>query len=420
MPFLSPMRTEIEHLDLSVWPIFSQMSARGLLLDQTRVHDLSTDIDRQLVETQERLESLVGRHLNPASGDDVAAWMKSVGLAGKKTKSKERLSTDSRALWLHASIPAIAEISKSRELSKLKTAFVAVLLEACKRTPPTIHPRWKLTRVKSGRVACEDPNLMAFPSRTELGRKVRGCFVARPGYKMVSVDYAQIEPRMVASLSQDEKLLAIFRESRDLYTETARGLFRLSDTDKVDLFLHRRPSKVVTLGVLYGIGDRRLYEELVRSGSNFFDVEGCAALIADWFALYPEVQRLVDVTCYEARKNDGWVYTEGGRGRSLPALFLDGNRWPAAKLREEAERQAFNHLIQGTSQEKMKEGMLRVQANEPKFLPLLQMHDELVGEAKESIAEEVARSVATLMASDGNGVQFTTSHAIAGDWGALK
>lgn len=412
-----------EALDLAVWPIFHRMSTRGLLVDVGRMEALLEEV-RAEEETQAVLVCVyAGEEINPASGDSVARWMEKVGLFGKFTKGRVdkegvrhvRLKTDERELSKHDH-PALKALLEFRGLQKLRTTFIGPVLEKVKLSdPPVIHPRWRLTRVKSGRAACEDPNLLAFPNREEIGRKVRSCFIARPGMRMLSVDYSQLEPRMVAALSGEQKLLDIYIQGRDIYAETAKELFQVEIPDP---FAHRLPAKVVTLGVLYGIGAERLRDELVKYGCNFFDVEGCEALIDRWFEVYPKVRELADCTISLARRT-GWVYTTGGRGRFLPALFLTGERWPSSKLREEAERQAFNHLIQGSAQEETKRGMLRVDAGEPLYEPLLQLHDEIVGEVPEGNTD-VVTNVAALMASRVGDVELKTSYKVAGDWGLLK
>jgi DNA polymerase-1 len=261
-------------------------------------------------------------------------------------------------------------------------------------------------------VACEDPNLLAFPSRDELGRRVRDCFVPRPGMTFISVDFSQLEPRIVAALSKDERLLHIYANNLDIYVD-ARD--RLSIT--------RQEAKVVTLGVLYGMTDRRLFEQLTLAANGSggrWDLDACALLIKRWFEAYPGVKELVARTLAAARAQGGWVYTYHGRGRYLPALFLEGNRWPASKLREEAERQGFNHVIQGSGAEQTKLAQLRVAKQFPEVYPLLQMHDELVVEAPEDRADELAVRTAAAMATVFLGVTLKTEAKVGRSWGLLK
>lgn len=421
----------LEDLDLGVWPMFHTMSTHGIRVDVEALRKLREEVVVAREVARVSVAFAAGTELNPNSGDEVAAWMKANGFArGRRTKSGDRLSTDERVLTTYRyEHPLFDAVLEFRGLDKLRAAFIDPLLEKVEAGGPVIHPNWKLTRTRSGRAASEDPNLMAFPSRDEMGRKVRKCFVAREGMVMFSVDFSQIEPRLAAALSGDTRLMAMYREKRDIYSETAKGLFHV---EAVDPIRHRLPAKVVTLGVMYGIGGDKLWEELVKWGAGevrdgrfqpFFSKDECHELIGRWFELYPGVTAYVQRVVVEARRAGGVVLTMGGRMRRLPALYLMGSRWPDSMLREEAERQAFNHRIQGTAQEVMKGAMKRVwdgYATRGLVCPLLQIHDELVAECEDSVADWVPKEVAAVMETREWGMDFVTSYKVAGNWGDLK
>ena len=240
------MLSHTEELDLKTWPIFFAMSKRGLLVSFERFEELAMDVEGQIEEQRELLDQLA-EGVNPASPASVAGWLEANGFfTGKRTKGGQ-VSTDERSLSQLPKHPVIDAILEYRGLTKMLSTFIDPTITMAKRDPAPgggiVHPKWRLTRVRSGRVATEDPNLLAFPSRTELGKKVRSCFVARPGYRMVSVDFCQLEPRIVAGLSGDPKLLRIFAEDRDLYTEIA-----------TEIGVERQTAKILTLGILYGMG----------------------------------------------------------------------------------------------------------------------------------------------------------------------
>lgn len=409
-----------EALDLSVWPIFFRMSRRGLMVSFERLEALLAEVRAKKDEQLFLCGEFAGRPLNPNSGDDVGAWLSEQGFTGKQTKTTHRLATDERSLSQYDH-PAIDCILQYRGLNKLEGTFILPVIAKAEQDRVegslcgVVHPRWRLTKVRSGRVATEDPNLLAFPSRDEMGKKVRSCFIARPGYKMVSADYSQLEPRIVAALSGDPKLLRIYAENRDLYTEIAS-----------DLNVTRTAAKVLTLGILYGMGEHRLYEQLLLSGcrnddgSPTYDEHSCGTLIEKWFNTYPGVRKLVDATINKARASNGWAFTHGFRGRFLPGLFLEGRYWPNAKLREEAERQCFNHLVQGSGMEQLKMAMVRVdQAAMPDVHGLLAIHDELIYEVPEE-SVFAAPAIAEKMACTFEGVELKVSVSEAGDWGSLK
>ena len=394
-----------ESLDLATWPIFYGMSQRGMYVSTERLQSLRNEV---IEKADAVLATVHGSStiINPGSSREVAAWLESQGFGGKRTASGDHLATDERSLKAHKH-PVIDAVLEYRGLTKLVGTFIDPTLEIAIKTGGTVHPKWRLTKVRSGRVATEDPNLLAFPSRDEMGRKVRSCFMARPYRRLVSIDFSQLEPRIVAALSQDPKLLAIYRDGRDLYDEIA-----------ADLSIKRQAAKIVTLGVLYGMAAKRLMEQLQLAGMSYTQ-EFCEALIAKWFDTYIGVKDLVARVISEAKEKDGWVYTTGGRGRYLPGLFLDGWGWPSATLREEAERQAFNHVIQGTGMEQLREAMLRVK-DYPYANLLLAIHDELLFEVPMVGAEDHASALAARVTAVFQGVKLATSTSIADDWGSLK
>jgi DNA polymerase-1 len=268
---------------------------------------------------------------------------------------------------------------------------------------------------------------MAFPAHDEWGRALRDCFVADPGYTLFSIDYSQIEMRNMAALSQDAELLRIYREERDIYTESVPALFGVpvpADITPAWKNEYRLPAKIVTLAVGYGIQGRSLFEQLLRMGCGTpdaprFPLEACDPLIDRWYAHYSGARAKMRAVCDEARAAGGWVLTELGRRRFLPALFYTGRRYPQSKMRAEAERQAFNHLVQGTSQEDCKRGMLAVwpRAEAGEWEPLLQIHDEVVGQTRDP---GIVPELAAQMQAERGGVTLKTSYVTGATWGDLE
>lgn len=421
-----------ESLDLAVWPIFARMTERGLRVDLSKLASLRAEVEAELDAQEAALEAYAGRALNPYSPDEVGAWLKAEGLAGGRKTRTGAVSTDERTLSQLTDLhPAPGAILECRGLRKLIGTFIDPTIANAERHDSTVHPRWRLTKVKSGRPSMEDPNLLAFPTRDAWGKRVRDCFVARPGHLLISVDFSQIEPRVAAALSGDPALREVFASGRDLYADMARRIFREHHPDaayKTEPLktLKRQPAKIILLGcVLYGMQAPLLYDELVKWGCGtpsepFYSIEACEDFVRRRFEPYPLVGRLVQETARLARAADGWAETRGGRRRFLPALLCDGHRWPAEKLREEAERQAFNHLIQGTAQEIMKEAMLRADGAISGADPLLQIYDEMVYEIPGSVADERAALLADRMATSLEGVRIETSWSVGDSWGALK
>lgn len=403
----------IEALDLSVMPIFHRMTKRGMAVDLNALEALLEDMTMELEVSTVKIQELAPG-LDPSSSEDVSAWMDKEGLTGKRTKKTHRLATDERSLAGHGH-PLLTEVLEFRGLQKMISTFIEPTIQMASKYAVEmdglrlgeIHPRWRTTRVKSGRVSMEDPNLMAFPARTEQGRKVRACFVARPGYMLIGADYSQLEPRVVAALSQDAKLVEIFASGADLYASVAD-----------DLHITRPTAKLVTLGVLYGMQAKSLREQLLLVGVDM-SIEDCEDLIHQWFDTYTAVRRLVDVTVGRAA-DSGWAYTDMGRGRYLPALFLTGSGWPNATLREEAQRQAFNHLVQGTAAERVKTAMWDVQFRVLTAYPLLQMHDELIYEVPFLGCDLTADYITSVMESTFNHVKLIAKAHVGNTWSDLK
>lgn len=429
-----------EALDLAVWPIFERMTARGLRVDVGKLTGLKADVEDELAAQEAALGAYAGRELNPYSPDDVGAWLKAEGLEGRRRTKGGAVATDERALAQLTDVhPVPGCVLECRGLRKLLGTFIDPTLDMAAKHDGVVHPRWRLTKVKSGRPSMEDPNLLAFPNRDAWGKKVRDCFVARPGYMLVSVDFSQVEPRVAAALSGDTALIRVFAEGRDLYADMARRIFKLHEPDavfKTEPYntRYRQPAKTIMLGcVLYGMQAQLLHDTLIKVGCGtpsepFYDLAACEDFVRKRFEPYPRLKDLAYAVAREAREADGWATTRGGRGRFLPALFVKGWRWPASKMREEAERQAFNHRIQGTAQEIMKMAMLRVEAEmrgrlEP-VAPLLQIYDEMVYEVEVATghvrAEEWAASLAAKMTTTLEGVEIKTSWSVAESWGGLK
>lgn len=432
--------TPTEELDYAIYPCLHAMTQRGLRVDQSALDALQRRVVTRMQEVLAGLEAIVGHPVNPNSGWDIANWMVEEGFTGRMTPKGDRLSTNEKALRLHVS-PVIDLVLEYRGLQKIVGTYIEPV-RGYSRFDGRIHPRWKPTRVASGRLACgrtsvskegytqwDSPNLMAFPARDDWGRALRACFVADPGYTMFSIDYSQIEMRLMAAHSQDPELLRIFHEERDIYAETVPALFGVPvpegwrDNSEWKT-TYRLPAKIVTLAVGYGIQGRSLFEQLLVMGCGTpdkprFPLEECDPLIDRWFAHYEGAQRLGDRVCADARAAGGWVVTELGRRRFLPALFYQGRRYPQSKMRAEAERQALNHLIQGTAQETMKRGMLAVwpRAEAGEFEPLLQIHDELVGQVRDPA---VVPELAAMMQSKRGGVVLKTEWSTGENWSQLK
>lgn len=305
--------------------------------------------------------------------------------SGRKTQTGKRSTAASALEELLGQHPIIDRILTYRELTKLKSTYLDPLPKLIHPKTGRLHTRFNQTGTATGRLSSVDPNLQNIPVRTEIGSRIRKAFRAAPGMKLVVADYSQIELRVLAHLSGDENLIQVFREGRDIHTQTAAWMFGL-EPDKVGAE-QRRAAKTINFGVLYGMSAHRLSNELsipYAEAENF---------IERYFASYPKVRAWIERVLAAARQN-GYVETMFGRRRFV--TDLDSR---IRSVREAAERMAFNMPVQGTAADLIKLAMVKLQ---PELEPLeahlvLQVHDELLVEAPADRAEAVAGVVREVM-----------------------
>jgi len=254
-----------------------------------------------------------------------------------------------------------------RKLAKLASTYIDALPSLVHPDTGRIHTRWGQATAATGRLASSDPNLQNIPIRTELGRKIRRAFVAPPGHELVSADYSQIELRVLAHLSEDPVLIEAFRNAEDIHARTAREIFGLGAAEISAE--HRRRSKAVNFGVIYGQGEQGLAKSLgiTRAEAGEF--------IAAYFRRYQGVREFMQKTLTEARQT-ATVRTLLGRLRRVPDILTHHQGRRAA-----AERVAMNTPIQGTAADLLKLAMLKLASPvTPGTRMILTVHDELVFE----------------------------------------
>jgi DNA polymerase-1 len=286
-------------------------------------------------------------------------------------RGKTGLSTDVDVLTrLAAQHPLPAKILEYRGLAKLKSTYVDALPALVDPTTRRLHTSFNQTVAATGRLSSSDPNLQNIPIRTEEGRRIRAAFIAAPGHRLLSADYSQIELRVLAALSGDQRLGDAFRADEDIHARTAAEVF--ADRPPAE---GRRLAKVINFGIVYGMGPARAARELGVSSAE------ATAYIESYFGRYPGVRAFVERTVAEARTR-GYVTTVLGRRRYLPELNA---RDPA--VRQFAERAATNTPIQGSAADLIKLAMLevrrRLRAAGLGARMLLQVHDELLLEVPE-------------------------------------
>ena len=397
-------------VELPLSRVLAAMELAGVALDLAYLQALSDELAGEIQRVEAEIFRLVGHAFNLNSRDQLEVVLyDELGLPPlKKTAKTGKRSTSAAALEaLRGLHPVVDLILKYRELAKLKGTYVDPLPRLVHPATGRVHTRFHQTQTATGRLSSSDPNLQNIPIRGEWGPRIRRAFVAGEGMRLVVADYSQIELRVLAHLSQDENLIEIFRQGRDVHTETARWIF---GTEAVDGEM-RRAAKTVNFGVLYGMGPHSLAATL---GIPF---EEAAGFIERYFASFPKVRAFFDRLLEEARAR-GFVETLFGRRRYVPDLTSKNRR-----AREAAERIAVNMPIQGTAADLMKLAMVKLHERLGPLgaRMLLQVHDELVIEAPGERAEEVAAVTKQVMEAVWPlRVPLVAEVGVGGDWLSAK
>ncbi len=424
---MDPDQADVVRMDHERLPMLDRMAEVGLKVDRGRVASLLADIEEGLEDTLELIRAVVGDDtFNPNSADQVAEFSRLEYIAtgafhlDKLTRSKKRVSTDRRALAGVTDHVLPPLILKYRALTKLRSTYLLPMLGFLDPLD-ILHVRWRHTRVVTGRLAAADPNLLAFPTRGKLGKRVRACIVARHGHYMGSWDHSQIEWRVAADEAQDETMIAEILAGQDAHTEMSKRIFGSPD--------FRTVSKVLNYGQLYLATAMTLYAEANAAGISQFDLDDWAWFQGEWHRTYRRIQPAVDRAAAQARRL-GYVTDRWGRRRKLPGAALQGWRWPFSSLREEAIRQAWSMQIQGGAQGYMERAQILVDQEVLPTMrdlgywvePLLQIHDELVLEYDKEAQDTLNSLMLAVMTADSDkmAVPILASSSHGEDWGELK
>ncbi len=381
--------TVYETLERPLVPVVAGMEQAGVCVDRAVLSALSRDFAGRLFALEGEIHRLAGRAFNVGSPKQLAEVLyDEMGLAGgRKGKSGTR-STDSATLEpLAEQGHEIAQrVLDWRQLAKLKSTYTDALQDQIDPRTRRVHTSFAMSATSTGRLSSTDPNLQNIPIRTEEGRKIRTAFVAAPGKSLLSVDYSQIELRLVAEIAGIEALKQAFREGQDIHALTASQVFRVPLAQMTpDL---RRKAKAINFGIIYGISGFGLGKQLgIGTGD-------ATVFIKDYLDRFHELRDWMEATKDFCRAN-GFVRTLFGR-----KCHVQGIQDKSPARRSFAERQAINAPIQGTAADIMKRAMIRLPAalaeKGLQALLLLQVHDELlleVPEAEIDVTASVVRSV---------------------------
>ena len=390
-PRLQEVYDTIEHPLIAV---VHRMDEAGIVVDSAYLKKLEKEYSSELEKISARIFKAAGHEFNINSPKQLGVVLyDEMGLGGTKTKKTAtgaRTTREDELQKMSDDHPIIPDILSHRELQKLLSTYVEKMPELV-ASDGRIHPRFLQAGSATGRMACENPNLQNIPVKTEYGRRIRGAFTAQKGYVLAAMDYSQIELRVAAGLSGDEKLCAIFRDGGDIHSAVASQVFGVPE-DKVDREMRRR-AKVINFGILYGMGVNALRENLGAGVTR----DDASKFLDDYFKNFQGLAHWIEDTKHGAEKN-GYTETLYGRRRYFPGL-----KSSMPQLRAQAERMAVNAPIQGTQSDIIKLAMVEadklIEKNgwRDKARLELQVHDELIYEVAEDDAEGIARAIREVM-----------------------
>jgi DNA polymerase I len=382
---------ELYHkLEIPIIPIVAKMERVGALLDIAELSKQGTKLAEYMHTLEEKIFAEAGVNFNinsPQQLNQILFEKLNLPNQGIK-KTMHGYSTDAVVLEaLSDKHPIVPLVMDYRELSKLKSTYVDALPMLINPKTGRVHTSYNQTGTSTGRFSSSNPNLQNIPIRTELGRDIRKAFIAESGKVLLSVDYSQIELRVMAHMSGDITLQQAFHEGQDVHAATASAVFGVPLADVS--YDQRSFAKRINFGLMYGMGAFRLARdsELTKAQADKF--------IATYFDRLPKVKEYLERTKQEAREK-GYVETLFGRRRFFPVLKSGGN----AQAMQAEERAAINAPIQGTAADILKMAMLKLDkalAVHPDVSMTLQVHDELVFEVPENKVAEVADLITTLM-----------------------
>ena len=392
-----------------------EMAGVGLNLDYLKV--MSRQLSERMGEIETQVYQAVGEQFNINSTQQLSValfeQLKIPPPSGTQRTASGHYSTAADVLdALSGKHPVVDLVLEYRELAKLKSTYVDALPQEVNKSTRRVHTSYSQTGVVTGRIASSDPNLQNIPIRSEIGRLVRHAFIASPDSWLLSVDYSQVELRLVAHMANDEAMIAAFRAGQDIHTTTAAAIYHVP-LDQVTKD-QRRHAKGINFGLIYGMSAYGLTRatDLTLAESEDF--------MAAYFQQFPGVKNYLARTRRLAAEQ-GYVETLLGRRRYFPGLKNQTNQ--ATRNRE--EREAINAPIQGTAADIMKLAMLRL----PPTLReaglaarmLLQVHDELVLEVPKSELDQTVALARQVMENAYKlNVPLSTEARYGPDWGEME
>jgi len=409
-----------EEIEKPLIPIIEKMEQRGVFIDSKFLQKLNKDYSKKLQELENKIWKEAGTEFNVSSPKQLGEvlfnklnlnlkYQKKTSTGAKSTKESELQKMKD----LHPVVPLILDY---RELSKLVSTYIDPIPKMVDKEN-RLHTKFIQTGTTTGRMASQNPNLQNIPISSENGRVIRKAFLAEEGFKLMAFDYSQIELRVAAFLSGDEKLIQIFKSGEDVHSSVASYVFGVPK-EEVSREM-RRQAKVINFGILYGMGVNALQQNLGsdrKTAQEFYNA---------YFKKFEGLAKYLDKIKKEA-ENLGYTKTYFGRRR-----YLEGMKSKISYIKAATERMAINAPIQGTSADVIKIAMRRVDdfikenKLESKVYLILQIHDELIYEVADSLVKEIVPKIKNIIQDvippeKISGVPIVTNCAVGQNWGEMK
>lgn len=401
-------------IEMPLIKILADMEQQGILFDDKPINKLSKELAVKIKGLENKIHKLAGEDFNINSTKQLKEILfeklkiDSKGI--KKTKTGFSTADDELQKMLDAH-PIISLIRDYRESNKLMTTYVSPLPNIVNPKTNRIHSHFNQAITATGRLSSTEPNLQNIPARTEEGKIIRQSFVTEKGWTMIGLDYSQIELRLAAHISGDKKMIQAFLNKADIHQATAAEInaVKLEDVSKQ----MRQEAKATNFGILYGQGPHGLSQ---AAGIPYYKAK---EFIVKYFESYPDVKKMMDKSIKDAKKN-GYTITISGRKRPLPEIFSS-----IPMIQKSAERIAINAPIQGGAADIIKMAMIDIynfiKNDTENIRLLLQVHDELIFEVKNTKLDYYLKTIKELMQ---NVIKLKVPLEVEGgsakNWGELK
>lgn len=379
-----------EEIEIPLIEVIAEMELAGIKVDSNYISEFSRFLEKEINELASKICKIARVEFNINSPKQVAELLfEKLNLPSiKRTLKNKDFSVDYEVLSeLSSAHPIIPLIIDFRNLSKLKSTYCDSISSLINPKTGRLHTFFNQTGTATGRISSSEPNLQNIPIKTPLGRKIRRAFVSEEGFSLLSADYSQIDLRVLAHFSEDPVLLSAFLNGEDIHERTASEVF------SGELFLppdeRRRRAKIINFSIIYGTSPLSLSKELGVS------VNQAKEFIERYFYRYRRVKDFIEKVINDAEKN-GYVRTIFGRKRQVPELKSSNKG-----VRNSGERIAVNSIIQGSTADLMKKGMIEIwkmiKKNNLLSRMILQIHDEIILESPDDEIEFVGNEVKKIL-----------------------